>query len=276
MMPTLIGLSGVLAVLAVLFYSLEKIFPAIRDKPILRRDALTDLIYWFFNPFVARLFTQLAVGVVVVVVALILGRELGPRILNGFGPVARQPFWLIAVELLVLGDFLGYWTHRLFHGRRLWRFHAVHHSSRQLDWLSSARLHPVNEALGAAVRAAPLFALGFPLAALAGYLPFLTLYAVFLHANVPWDFGPLRYVIASPRFHRWHHTAEEEGLDKNFAGLFPVFDLIFGTFYMPKDRQPQIFGVHNEEVPRGFLGQLWYPFSKKKPAGPPPVPGPRS
>ena len=77
-----------------------------------------------------------------------------------------------------------------------------------------------------------------------------------------WTFGPLRYALASPGFHRWHHTSQEEGLDKNFAGLFPFIDLLFGTFYMPVGRRPERFGVLNEEVPEGLLGQLAYPFRR--------------
>jgi sterol desaturase/sphingolipid hydroxylase (fatty acid hydroxylase superfamily) len=77
---------------------------------------------------------------------------------------------------------------------------------------------------------------------------------------VSWTYGPLRYVFASPAFHRWHHTSEEEGLDKNFAGLFPFIDVIFGTFYMPVERQPQRFGILHNDVPEGLLGQLVYPF----------------
>jgi sterol desaturase/sphingolipid hydroxylase (fatty acid hydroxylase superfamily) len=72
-------------------------------------------------------------------------------------------------------------------------------------------------------------------------------------------------VIASPVFHRWHHTAEDEGLDKNFAGLFPTFDALFGTLYLPRDRQPQVFGVKNEAVPETLLAQLAYPFRRSAP-----------
>ncbi|HEY6843585.1 MAG TPA: sterol desaturase family protein, partial [Thermoanaerobaculia bacterium] len=142
----------------------------------------------------------------------------------------------------------------------LWRFHAIHHSSESLDWLAAARVHPVNEALGRILQLVPMFLLGFDPRVVAAAVPLLTFYAVFLHANVPWDFGPLRYVIATPRFHRWHHTSESEGLDKNFAGLFPWIDVLFGTFYMP-DRQPQTFGV-KDSVPAGFLAQLAYPFRR--------------
>lgn len=93
-------------------------------------------------------------------------------------------------------------------------------------------------------------------------MPLLTAYSIFLHANVRWDYGPLRYVIASPRFHRWHHTSQAEGLDRNFAGLFPWIDLAFGTFYMPPGREPEVFGVA-DGVPAGLLGQLAWPFRRQ-------------
>ena len=118
---------------------------------------------------------------------------------------------------LLLADFLAYWTHRVFHARWLWPFHAVHHSSTTVDWLSSVRLHPVNDVVARVVQVLPLYWMGFNAGALAAFVPFLTFYALVLHANVNWSFGPLRFIVASPVFHRWHHTSEEEGLDKNFA-----------------------------------------------------------
>jgi sterol desaturase/sphingolipid hydroxylase (fatty acid hydroxylase superfamily) len=96
------------------------------------------------------------------------------------------------------------------------------------------------------------------------YVPSLTLYAIFLHANVPWSFGRLKYVIASPIFHRWHHTSEREGLNKNFAGLFSAFDCLFGTFYAPDGKQPVEFGVSDERIPSTLWGQLIYPFRRSQ------------
>jgi sterol desaturase/sphingolipid hydroxylase (fatty acid hydroxylase superfamily) len=112
--------------------------------------------------------------------------------------------------------------------------------------------------VGGLLRTVPLFLLGFRLEVLAGVLPGAALHGLLLHANVRWSFGPLRYVIASPAFHRWHHAADAEGRDKNFAGLLPVWDLIFGTFHMP-GRPPVRCGV-DEEVPKGFFGQLVWPW----------------
>jgi sterol desaturase/sphingolipid hydroxylase (fatty acid hydroxylase superfamily) len=165
--------------------------------------------------------------------------------------------------MIVIGDFIAYWMHRWFHGSRMWRFHAIHHCSRDLDWLSAVRLHPVNDWLSRWIQASALIVLGFSPIGVAAYVPFLTFYAIAIHANVSWGFGRLGWLIASPKFHRWHHTSESEGLDKNYAGLFPLFDLIFGTYYMPKDRLPEHFGLANEEIPQGFWGQMWYPFQRR-------------
>ena len=93
----------------------------------------------------------------------------------------------------------------------------------------------------------------------------MTLYAILVHANVGWDLGPLRRVIASPRFHRWHHTSQAEGCDKNFSGLLPIWDLLFGSYYMPAARAPSEFGAGDEPVPAGLWRQLAYPFRRPKP-----------
>jgi sterol desaturase/sphingolipid hydroxylase (fatty acid hydroxylase superfamily) len=109
--------------------------------------------------------------------------------------------------------------------------------------------------------AVPLIGVGFAPVALVAIAPLLTLMAIVLHANLDWDFGPLRTVIASPRFHRWHHTDETAARDKNFAGLFPLWDILFGTYYMPTDRTPTTFGT-STPVPRDLIGQLKFPFRR--------------
>lgn len=263
-MPSLAGIIIGFIVLGIVFYSIERLFPAVRGQVIRRKGFSVDVLYWLFTPLVTKGLTRAATLIGVVAIALLMGHqigpELGPTVAAGFGPVAAQPLWLIALEMLVLGDFIGYWTHRAFHGRLLWKFHAVHHCSEELDWLSAVRLHPVNDVLSRLAQVVVLMLLGFPLTALAAYVPFLTVYAILLHANVSWDFGPLRRVIASPRFHRWHHTSQEEGRDRNFAGFFPMWDVLFGTYYMPAGKQPERFGVADGDVPQTFVGQMLYPF----------------
>jgi sterol desaturase/sphingolipid hydroxylase (fatty acid hydroxylase superfamily) len=259
---TVKGILVSFVVLLVLFRGVEWLIPRERRQPMLRAGFWTDVAYWLFTPFVTRANSSVSVVVAAIPVILIAcGRIDTSLIAHGFGPASRLPLWQQAVLILLIGDLLGYWAHRLFHGRRLWRFHAVHHSSDPLDWLSSVRLHPVNDALMRMASAIPVLALGFAPGALASAMPAFTLMAILVHANVDWDWGPLRGVVASPRFHRWHHTSEAEGRDKNFAGLLPLWDILFGTYYMPADRVPMRFGT-DTPVPNGLLGQLMFPFRR--------------
>lgn len=264
--PSLSGIVAGFLVLGALLWPLERRWPSIAGQGLRRRGFGADIGYWFFTPFVTRGITRLAVVAAVALLALLMGvpleREQVQAFFEGRGRAVRwQPVGLQVLEVLLLGDLVGYWVHRLFHGRGLWRFHAVHHGSKDLDWLSAVRL-PVNDVVSRVAQIVPVLLLGFPATILAGYVPFLSFWAILLHANVGWSFGPLRYVIASPAFHRWHHTSEEEGRDRNFAGLFPFFDLVFGTFYLPEGRQPQRFGLASEDVPDGLAAQLLYPFRR--------------
>jgi len=262
-----VGMVVALLVAGALFTLLEWRWPALPGRSWWqRRGQRTDLAYWFLGPVVNGVAIKIATVAGVVLIAAALGAPLGggelePWIEARRTVVSLQPAWLQAVEVLLLADLIGYWTHRLFHRPALWRFHAVHHASKDLDWLSAVRVHPVNEVINRVAHVLPLFALGFRGEVLAGVTPLFTLYALGLHANVPWTLGPLRHVLASPAFHRWHHT--QAGASTNFAGLFPWIDLVFGTFHMPCDRTPEGFGVVGEAVPTGFWRQLLYPFQRR-------------
>src|SRR5215469_12821546 len=264
MQKQIIGLIVAFAVLSLFFWVMQKIWPSVRGQKTFRRGFLTDGLYWLWTPIVTRGITFIAVVIALVPIAAFYGLSL-KTIVHGHGALAAQPLWLQGIEIFVVGDFLGYWQHRIFHGRPLWRFHAIHHSSTELDWLSSVRLHPINDTLGRLIVAVPLVAAGFNTGVVALYAPFVTFYAIMLHANLNWDYGPFRYAIVSPVFHRWHHTSAEEGLDKNFSGGLPLWDLLFGTFYMPRGRQPQSFGIA-DPIPTNFFGQMIAPFRAREAA----------
>jgi sterol desaturase/sphingolipid hydroxylase (fatty acid hydroxylase superfamily) len=252
-----------LLVLSAIFFAIERLLGRGRKQPVFRRGWATDVVYWFVTilvtkPF-ARLMILLPVGILVLAQVTSV-EELKLQNYRGYGPLSRQPLWLQAIQIYLLVDFCAYWMHRLFHRGRLWPFHAVHHSSEDLDWLGSLRVHPVNDLMNKLAQATPVLLLGYnPLVTLST-APVLTFYALLLHANVNWDFGPFRAVIATPVFHRWHHSRERAAWDKNFAGLLPLWDLIFGTYYMPRGRVPENFGIC-EPMPKGFFGQLWEPFA---------------
>jgi len=259
------------AVLGLGFALIEWRWPSVKGQPRFRKGVITDSAYFLLTPLVGKPFTGLVVAIAVLSLSALFGLGLSAGQLRHLDHrdtlLGRQPGVLQVAEFLVLADLIGYWSHRAFHRiGLLWKFHSIHHSSTQLDWLSSVRVHPINEALSHTLSATPLLLLGFSTGAFAAYVPFLTLYAIMLHANVSWSFGPLRYIFASPTFHRWHHASEQEGLDRNFAGLLPVYDWLFGTLYMPRGVQPSRFGVIGTTVPDGMAAQLLAPF-RKTPAG---------
>ena len=225
-------------------------------------------------PFVGRSVATFGAIVGVILAALLAGVRLGDLQtmseagslsqlgLFGLGDVVGA--WSLWVQLLAglfVLDFTQYWVHRKFHGRRLWALHAVHHSSEHLDWLSSVRVHPVNEMVGHMVGAVPLLLLGFNPVVFAVVVPVTTLYAIMLHANLDWRFGPLRHVLASSTFHRWHHSSDVAARDRDFAGLFPVIDILFGTHCLP-EVPPTAFGTPHDTVPEGILGQLAHPLRR--------------
>jgi sterol desaturase/sphingolipid hydroxylase (fatty acid hydroxylase superfamily) len=252
--------------LSAIFMVLERLLGGrqARLKAVFRRGWLTDVAYFFTTTLLTKPLVRLLF--IVPLTLLVLAKVASPAQLRagaygGFGPLSRQPDWLQAVQIYVLIDFCGYWTHRLFHRGGWWPFHAVHHSSEDLDWLGSLRVHPVNEIVNKLAQVTPVLLLGYNPKVTLGAAPVLTFYAIFIHANVNWDFGPLRGVFASPVFHRWHHSRERAAWDKNFAGLLPLWDILFGTYYMPKGRFPENFGIH-EPMPENYLSQLWEPVAQ--------------
>jgi len=258
------GIFVALVILSAFFWLVESLFAANprQPRPYRRRGFSTDLVYWFVTPLVTRAISQVGLALILVLMFRQNLTDIQGLLAHRDTILGRQPLGLQAIEMLVVGDYIGYWVHRWFHGRHMWKFHAIHHCSTDLDWLSSVRLHPVNDWLSRWIQASALILLGFSPFAVAAYIPFLTFYAVFIHANVSWGLGRLGGFIASPKFHRWHHTSEDEGLDKNFAGLFPWIDRLHGTYYMPEGRLPATFGLKNQHVPEGFIGQLLYPFRR--------------
>jgi sterol desaturase/sphingolipid hydroxylase (fatty acid hydroxylase superfamily) len=226
-----------------------------------KRELVTDLCYWFIIPLFAR---YLRIGLLVLGAALLFGITTAEGLIefydDGHGPLSQLPLWLQAVIFLVGSDLMMYWIHRAFHRPAMWKYHAVHHSSKELDWISAARFHPVNIMLGSVATDVVLLLAGISPNVFVFLGLFTVAHSAFVHANLNWTLGPLQYVIAGPVFHRWHHTAADAGGEKNFASTFPILDLLFGTFYMPKQALPGAYGVADKGFPAGFGAQLLYPF----------------
>ena len=240
--------------MAALFVLLERAVP-LRPLKVLRPGWRTDLVHLIANNLLSTVL--LLVAVFTAGVGLRLMVPLGWRM-----AVASQPHGLQFAEAFLLASVCGYWAHRASHYVPwLWRFHRVHHSSERLDWLAAARLHPVDQALQRSCIVLPLVAVGFSRATFGGYLALVTLQAIFIHANVRLRFGPLRWLIATPEYHHWHHASDPMAYNSNFAGEFPWIDLVFGTLYLPVGQKPTAYGV-DEPAPERYLDQLAWPLRR--------------
>lgn len=172
--------------------------------------------------------------------------------------MAALPTWQQGLLTILGFNVTYYWEHRLAHSWAfLWRFHSVHHSSERLDWLAAARQHPLEGFVGGFVLTAPLILLGFPLVGIGAAGILLAVNDVLIHANVRWRLLRLSRWFPTPEYHHWHHTNEAESRDKNFG--WPVLDRVFGTFYLPADKRPTVYGTH-EPTPDGYLAQLRDPM----------------
>jgi sterol desaturase/sphingolipid hydroxylase (fatty acid hydroxylase superfamily) len=242
-----------LLITALIFVPLEYVLALNPKQKIFRRAWANDLIYQLVNGQIIAF----VLGGVVVGIIMAAGWAI-PRSVQD--AVAAQPYWLQIVEIVLLSDIGFYLAHRAFHEIPiLWKFHMVHHSIEELDWLAAARVHPLDQIITKGVSLLPVFSLGFSEIAIGISLMIYGWQSVLIHSNVRIKFGPFRWLLASPEFHHWHHSNDHEARDKNFAGQLPLLDLMFGTFHMPRGRMPQRYGI-DEQIPRTYVGQMAYPF----------------
>src|SRR4051812_3377772 len=241
-----------LPIIALIFRILEQSRP-LAPQPLLRRGWKDDVAFYVLGCFLGQ-FSSAGCLTAMLFLRHATGIDFGRL-------AAAQPGWLQVAEIVLISDLLGYLFHRLLHRNAwLWRFHKVHHTSHHMDWLAAARLHPVDKLLGDFVQFIPLLCLGFgdgPLLIYAGVLGF----QMFLnHSNARINLGHLRWLIAGPDFHQWHHCVDPNAYNKNFAPHLVIFDRLFGTVQIPKERnRPWKYGVRDGAA-EGFWRQLVHPF----------------
>jgi sterol desaturase/sphingolipid hydroxylase (fatty acid hydroxylase superfamily) len=238
--------------LLLIFVPLEQLFPARHDQKVWRAHALTDTVYLLVNSWVIRMFALL-----LLLPILDFADARAPHGVQAF--VGGLP---LAVQLplaILVADLGFYLHHRLFHAvPALWRFHAVHHSITELDWLAAHRVHPVDQLASAAMSMLPLYVLGFSAEAMAGHALVYFLHSHLVHSNTRLGFGPLDRLIASPRFHHWHHANVADAHDRNFGGQLLIWDRLFGTLNMPS-ALPGRYGT-DDPIPSTYPRQMLWPF----------------
>jgi len=252
-----------LALLMVIFVPLERLCAQHRQK-VFRRGFLVDLGYYFLNSLLPKLLLILPMSIVAWGVHYLETSGL-------YAWVAHMPFRVRFVLAIVVGEFGAYWGHRWSHEIPvLWRFHSIHHSAEEMDWLVNTRAHPLDMLFSRLCGLLPIYMLGLaqPTGKTVDLVPLLyalvgTVWSFFIHANVCWRFGLLEKLVATPAFHHWHHTNDgAEYFNKNYAAIFPWMDKLFGTFYLPKKRWTKTYGIDVPIVP-SFAGQLLQPFKWK-------------
>ena len=191
--------------LCLVFCPLERAFPAKGGQRFFRPAWATDLCFFLGQ--------YLLFGGLVLWVLVRLDHMLDATVPGGLrDAVAGQPWWLRAVEVIVVGDFLIYWGHRLQHRvGLLWRFHRVHHTAEHLDWLAAHREHPLDTVYTMGLINLPAFALGFPVTTLSGVIAFRGIWAIYIHSNVRLPLpGFVRVIVGAPELHHWHHDRDRD------------------------------------------------------------------
>lgn len=241
------------------FVAIEKLFPLYKGQAVFRREWQTDLKHFAVNHFL--------VGLILLTVNFVIHHGFGWLVSSDFQLAVRGiPFVPQLLLCILVADLAQYWTHRAYHEIPfLWRFHAVHHSTKTMDWLAGSRQHVFEIVATRVCVLAPLFVLGFSEAVINAYIIIVGFQAVLNHANVHLPWGPLRYLIVTPDFHHWHHASDDEAIDRNYAAHYAFLDHLFGTAVkVPKDKPlPAKYGVVGDYMPDGFVRQQLFPFRAK-------------
>ena len=213
-------------------------------------DARRALVEWRTNLLIV-LFDTLVVLPYVALPAVWIVASLGPS-------ANLQLFWtglpliVTGFAAVVVGDYVGYWRHRIEHSPWLWRFHATHHSDRAMNWFSLNRMHPVNRLTTTTIDSVMLALAGFPIWAVALNGLVRNGWGYFIHADLRWTLGPVGAVLISPSAHRWHHVREEAMAGTNFATVLTLWDRMHGTYHRSHEPCREPTGV------KGHSGGFFY------------------
>ena len=253
--------------ISVLCLALERFWPWRRDQKLLRRGIWQDVFWLAFNGhYLGVLLAAVTEPTAAFVNRVLVASDLPA--LDSLNLIAGMPVWIQFITVFLLKDFVEYGIHRLMHTvPALWEFHKLHHSIEELDWIGNFRFHWGEIVVYKSISYLPLVVLGVDWRVMLVIAILWTLMLDLNHANLSFDWGPLRYVLNSPRMHVWHHDVEVHGKGgQNFGQVLSVWDWMFGTVYWPKDRErPERLGFKGQErYPTGVLGRIVYPFWKSR------------
>lgn len=256
----------------VFVFGLEIVLPKKKNYPLLDRKGFwQDLFYVFFTDYVIfpiGLFASLEFVEEIMLIGMEgMGVELTP-VPNGtrYPPLIikmyEQAVWVQILVLFILTDLAQFIGHYLLHVVPwFWRVHKIHHAQETLGFASTRHFHFAEYIVFNTVLYIPFYMIGYDMYIyLSVHLWINYFFATLSHANIKVPWSALNYVFITPDTHFWHHAKNvKHKYGVNFASVLPIWDMIIGTFYLPKDKEPEL-GIHNDDVPKTFLGQLVYPF----------------
>jgi len=254
--PNAVTLAMIVAGYTVLAVA-EHLLPWHRSWLRSQGDLRTDIGLALTNGVLGGILTPLLL-VAVAAAGAGLAERLGMGLWPGSWPLLAQ----LALALFV-AELVEYTFHRMMHEVPwLWRFHATHHSAPRLYWLNAARFHPIDLFLVGSVKLVPLALLGATLPVFALVNLFSAIHGAYQHTNLPVRLGPLNWIFSMTELHRWHHSKRVEESNRNYGGNLILWDVIFGTRYLPEDRDPpEEIGIEAlPGFPMGFWANLASPF----------------
>jgi sterol desaturase/sphingolipid hydroxylase (fatty acid hydroxylase superfamily) len=245
------------AVLAAMLV-IERVYPygrAVCQRHVLWRDLISTSVQAFVAGAVAA---AIFLRVLHFATRSFLGRGLLFEAPHPLGPL-----WVQALAVFLLSSFWGYWMHRFQHYNEfLWKLHGYHHSVTHVQASNLLVSNPFDWALRSVMAGLLLSVVGFdPVAVvLAGALG---IYANFSHCGAEMKGGWLSYFFNTPEVHRWHHSAQFPDDGKfsygcNFGVDTTLWDLVFGTFYLPRDEQGRVMPPPRIGHPSGYADEPNY------------------
>ncbi|MGE3821403.1 MAG: sterol desaturase family protein [Isosphaeraceae bacterium] len=262
LLTEILHLSVWLTALVAILVPLERLF-AVHPQKFFRKGIVTDLGYFFLS----GLLPALLLGPPIALLAWSVRGVVPGEFLEA---TAALPIWARTLAGLVAGEAGYYWGHRWSHEIPfLWRFHSIHHSAEEMDFLVHTRAHPFDMAFGRFCGLVPIYVLGLggPANLEGSVVPVAvtligTFWGFFIHANLKCRFGPAEWLLSTPAFHHWHHT-KSGPVNRNYASTLPWLDWLFGTLHLPNE-WPEDYGIKTE-MPVALVDQLVHPFFPSDP-----------
>lgn len=250
---------GISLTALVLIALIERMLPYREDWLKSDGDVVTDALHVFI--------TQLILPKTLDLVWPFLFLGLAACLASYFGTSNLWPHeWHILPQvflMLLIAEFGRYWVHRAAHEIPfLWKFHAVHHSPNRLYFFNAARFHPLEKIYFLIPEVAPFIILGTNIECIALYAVFNSVHGLMQHSNIHLKSGWLNYIFSLTELHRWHHSQVIKESNTNYGNNLIIWDIVFGTFFNPNNREVGTIGLLNRHYPKSYLKQICAPFSK--------------